>query len=68
MFHCNGWCFTWAVTAVAGTHVCFRKVVPEEIYRLVEKENVSHLCAAPTVFISMSQLSRRKRGKVEASA
>jgi len=53
MFHCNGWCFPWAVTAVAGTHVCLRKVVPEEIYRLVERENISHLCAAPTVLISM---------------
>jgi fatty-acyl-CoA synthase len=39
---------------VAGTHVCLRKVVPEEIYRLVEQEDVSHLCAAPTVLISMS--------------
>jgi fatty-acyl-CoA synthase len=54
MFHCNGWCFTWGVTAVGGTHLCLRKVVPEEIYRLVEEENVSHLCAAPTILISMS--------------
>ncbi len=54
MFHCNGWCFPWAVTAVGATHVCLRKVVPEEIYRLIEKEGVSHLCAAPTVLISMS--------------
>lgn len=54
MFHCNGWCFPWAVTAVAGTHVCLRKVVPEEIYRLVQQEGVSHLCAAPTVLIAMS--------------
>lgn len=54
MFHCNGWCFTWGVTAVGGTHVCLRKVVAEEIYRAVEKEAVSHLCAAPTVLITMS--------------
>lgn len=54
MFHCNGWCFPWAVTSVGATHVCLRKVVPEEIYRLVEEESVSHLCAAPTVLISMS--------------
>lgn len=54
MFHCNGWCFPWAVTAIAGTHVCLRKVVPEEIYRLVEEEGITHLCAAPTVLISMS--------------
>ena len=54
MFHCNGWCFTWGVTAVGGTHICLRNVVAEEIYRLIEKENVSHLCAAPTVLITMS--------------
>jgi fatty-acyl-CoA synthase len=54
MFHCNGWCFTWAVTAVGATNVCLRKVVPEEIFRLIERENVSHLCAAPTILVSMS--------------
>lgn len=54
MFHCNGWCFTWGVTAVGGTHACLRNVVADEIYRLIEKENVSHLCAAPTVLITMS--------------
>lgn len=54
MFHCNGWCFTWGVTAVGATHVCLRKVVPQEIYRLIEKEGVSHLSAAPTVLIGMA--------------
>jgi fatty-acyl-CoA synthase len=54
MFHCNGWCFTWGVTAVGATHVCLRAVVADDIYRLIEQENVSHLCAAPTVLIMMS--------------
>lgn len=54
MFHCNGWCFTWGVTAVGGTHVCLRNVTPDDIYRLIIKENVSHLCAAPTVLIMMN--------------
>ena len=54
MFHCNGWCFTWGITAVGATHVCLRKVVPEEIYRIVKDEGVTHLCAAPTVLIGMS--------------
>lgn len=54
MFHCNGWCFTWGVTAVGATHVCLRNVVAEDIYRLIEQENVTHLCAAPTVLITMS--------------
>ena len=54
MFHCNGWCFPWAVTAVGGTHVCLRKVDPEEIIRLFETEGVSHMCAAPIVLIGIA--------------
>ncbi len=50
MFHCNGWCFTWAVTAVAGTHICLRKADPEKIWDLINKENVTHLNGTPTVF------------------
>lgn len=60
MFHCNGWCFTWAVTAVGGTHVCLRRVVPEEIYRLIQEEGVTHLCAAPTVLVSMANFPRAR--------
>jgi len=54
MFHCNGWCFTWGVTAVGATHLCLRVVAADDIYRLIESEKVSHLCAAPTVLIMMS--------------
>ena len=54
MFHCNGWCFPWAVTAAGGTHVCLRRVVAENIFRLIEDEQVSHLCAAPTVLITLA--------------
>lgn len=54
MFHCNGWCFTWGVTSVGATHVCLRAVVPKDIYRLIEEEDISHFCAAPTVLITMS--------------
>ena len=54
MFHCNGWCFTWGVTAMSGTHVCLRKVLPEEIYPTINRENVTYLCAAPTILIGMS--------------
>lgn len=49
MFHCNGWCFPWAVTAAAGTHVCLPKVGAEEIWRLLRTEGVTHLNGAPTV-------------------
>jgi len=49
MFHCNGWTFTWGVTAAAGTHVCLRRVDPALIYRLIAETGVSHMCGAPIV-------------------
>jgi len=54
MFHCNGWCFPWAVVAVGGVQVCLRRVSPERIFELVESEGVTHMCGAPTVLISMT--------------
>lgn len=53
MFHCNGWCFTWAVTAVAGTHVCLREVDADRIWELIESEGVTHYNGAPTVQIML---------------
>jgi fatty-acyl-CoA synthase len=49
MFHCNGWCYTWAVTAACGTHVCLRRIEPALIFALIEKRRVTHLCGAPIV-------------------
>lgn len=49
MFHCNGWCFPWTITAFAGTHVCLRKVDPEKILQLISEHKVSHMCGAPIV-------------------
>jgi fatty-acyl-CoA synthase len=49
MFHCNGWCFTWAVTAAAGTHVCLRRMDPAQVYAAIKREGVTHLCGAPVV-------------------
>ena len=49
MFHCNGWCFPWAICLQAGTHVCLRKVDAGGIYRALADHNVSHLCGAPVV-------------------
>jgi fatty-acyl-CoA synthase len=54
MFHANGWTFTWSVTAAGGTHICLRAVDALVIYDLVRKERVTHLCAAPTVLISIA--------------
>jgi 3-(methylthio)propionyl---CoA ligase len=49
MFHCNGWCFPWTITAFAGTHVCLRKVDPQKILQLISDHKVSHMCGAPIV-------------------
>lgn len=49
MFHCNGWCYPWAVTAVAGTHVCLRHVVPEKIFQSIHDDGITHFCGAPVV-------------------
>ena len=53
MFHCNGWTYTWAVTAVAGTHVCLRRVDPALIFPMIEAHEVSHMCGAPIVLTSL---------------
>ena len=53
MFHCNGWCYPWAVTGVGATHVCLRRLDPATVWRLVREEGVTHFCAAPTVLISL---------------
>jgi fatty-acyl-CoA synthase len=49
MFHCNGWCFPWAVTAVAATHVTLRMVDPDLVWQLIDEEGVTHYNGAPTV-------------------
>jgi fatty-acyl-CoA synthase len=53
MFHCNGWTYTWAVTAVGGTHVCLRKVDPTLIFPAIERHRVTHMCGAPIVLNMM---------------
>src|ERR1700731_4691225 len=49
MFHCNGWCFPWTITALARTHVCPRRVEAEGVYTAIAREGVTHLCGAPVV-------------------
>lgn len=49
MFHCNGWCFTWAVTAAGGTHLCLRSVQAGQIWSCLREQPVTHFSAAPTV-------------------
>jgi len=60
MFHCNGWCFPWAVTAAGATHVCLRKVEPAAVLEAIERERVTHFCAAPTVLVGIANLPGAK--------
>ena len=49
MFHCNGWCFPWTITALAGTHICLRTISAKNIYKSISKYNVTHMCGAPII-------------------
>jgi fatty-acyl-CoA synthase len=53
MFHCNGWCFPWTVTAQAGVHVCLRAVRGPDMWRLMADEGVTHMCGAPIVMATL---------------
>ncbi len=63
MFHCNGWCFPWTVTALAGTHVCLRRVEAGAIYDAIERDGVTHMCGAPVV-MGMLLNDRAAEGRV----
>jgi fatty-acyl-CoA synthase len=54
MFHANGWTFVWTVTAAGATHICLRKVDPRAVFQLIATRQVTMLCAAPTVLISLA--------------
>ena len=57
MFHANGWCFTWAITAAAGTHVCLRKVSAESVFDAISNRGADHFCAAPIVLAMIADAS-----------
>ena len=67
MFHCNGWCFPWAVTAVGATHVCLRKLDPGVIWDLFEKEGITHYNGAPTVHIFLVNHAKAHRLEKEVT-
>ncbi|MEH6647637.1 acyl-CoA synthetase [Sulfitobacter sp.] len=63
MFHCNGWCFPWTLSAIIGTHVCLRQVRAEPIWDALADERVTHLCGAPIVMsLMISAPDAVKRG------
>jgi fatty-acyl-CoA synthase len=53
MFHCNGWCFPWTISVVAGTHVCLRQVRAPAMYDAIADHKVTHLCGAPIVMATL---------------
>ncbi|MFW6216625.1 MAG: acyl--CoA ligase family protein [Desulfohalobiaceae bacterium] len=59
MFHCNGWCHTWGVSAPGATHICLRRVVPEDIFAAISKNRATHLCGAPVVLSAMADYASK---------
>jgi fatty-acyl-CoA synthase len=55
MFHCNGWCFTWAVTAAGGTHICARRVDPAGLWLTICNGGITHLSGAPTLLTMIAE-------------
>jgi fatty-acyl-CoA synthase len=60
MFHCNGWCFPWAVTAAGAKHVMLRAIEPGSVLRLIREEGVTHLNGAPTVLLMLAEAPEAK--------
>ncbi len=65
MFHCNGWCFTWALAIVGGRHICLRNVVAERVFQLAVDERVSMFCGAPTVLTMLIHAPESARRRFE---
>ena len=61
MFHCNGWCFPWTLSVVAGTHVCLRAVRAAPIFDAIAAHKVTHLCGAPIVMSTLLDASAQER-------
>ena len=61
MFHCNGWCFPWTMSAIIGTHVCLRHVRPEPIWEAISTHKVTHLCGAPIVMSTILSVDKEDR-------
>ena len=61
MFHCNGWCFTWAIGAYGGTHVCLRRVEAGAIFEAIAAHGVTHFCGAPIVLNLLNNASKDER-------
>ncbi len=65
MFHCNGWCFPWTISLVAGTHVCLRWVRAKLMYDAIAEHGVSHMCGAPIVMSTLLNAGPDERRKLD---
>ncbi|ATG75406.1 acyl-CoA synthetase [Zobellella denitrificans] len=65
MFHCNGWCYPWTVTALAGTHVFLRRVDPQKILTLIREHGVSHLCGAPIILNALINMPEAAKAAID---
>ena len=65
MFHCNGWCYPWTVTALAGVHVCLRRVDPQKILNLIDEHKVTHLCGAPIVLNALVNMPESAKAAID---
>ncbi|MDG9875432.1 acyl-CoA synthetase [Pseudomonas juntendi] len=65
MFHCNGWCYPWTITALAGTHVFLRRVDPQKVLNLIREHRVSHLCGAPIVLNALVNMPEAAKAAIE---
>jgi fatty-acyl-CoA synthase len=61
MFHCNGWCMPWSLSAVAGTHICLRRVRAAAIFEALANHGVTHLCGAPIVMSTLVNATDAER-------
>ena len=65
MFHCNGWCYPWIITALAGVHVFLRRVDPQRILSLIQEHQVTHMCGAPIVLNALTNLPLSARVAID---
>ncbi|MEZ2746890.1 acyl-CoA synthetase [Halopseudomonas bauzanensis] len=65
MFHCNGWCYPWTVTAMAGVHVFLRRVDPQKILNLIHDEQVTHMCGAPIVLNALVNMPPEAKAAID---
>ncbi len=64
MFHCNGWCFPWTMSAIIGTHVCLRQVRAEAIWSAMQDNLVTHLCGAPIIMSVILSMENKEKFKL----